>query len=46
VPVEFLSDEQATRFGRFSGELRREDLDRFFYLDDVDRDLALMSRVK
>jgi TnpA family transposase len=44
VPVEFLSDDQAARFGRFSGELGQEDLERFFYLDDADRDLVFKRR--
>jgi hypothetical protein len=44
VPVEFLSDEQAAGFGRFAGELSRADLERFFYLDDADRDLIAVRR--
>lgn len=39
VPVDFLSDEQAAGFGRFVGEPSREDLERFFYLDDADQEL-------
>lgn len=42
--VEFLSDEQAAGFGRFVGEPLRADLERFFYLDDVDRDLVAVRR--
>ena len=42
VPVEFLSDEQARAFGRFTGIPTREDLDRFAFLDDAD--LELISR--
>lgn len=39
MPVEFLSDERVAAFGRFAGELAQEDLERFFYLDDSDREL-------
>ena len=39
MPVEFLSDDLVARFGRFDGEPTRADLDRFFYLDDADREL-------
>jgi hypothetical protein len=37
VSVEFLSDEQASVFGRFVGEPSCAELERFFYLDDADR---------
>jgi hypothetical protein len=40
VPAEFLSDEQVAAFGRFGGEPSLVELDRFFYLDDADRDLT------
>jgi TnpA family transposase len=40
VPVEFLSDEQAAAYGRFTGEPSRAELERFFFLDDADRALA------
>jgi hypothetical protein len=36
VPVEFLTDEQATAFGRFTEAPSQADLDRFFLLDDAD----------
>lgn len=36
MPVEFLTDEQAAAFGRFTGAPSRADLDRFFLLDDAD----------
>jgi hypothetical protein len=39
VPVEFLSDEQADAYGQFVGDPPQGDLDRFFFLDDVDRGL-------
>ena len=37
LPVEFLSDEQAAAYGRFTGGFTRRELERFFLLDDVDR---------
>jgi hypothetical protein len=39
VPVEFLTDEQAEAYGKFAEEPTRPELERFFYLDDVDRAL-------
>ncbi|MGP5220776.1 MULTISPECIES: Tn3 family transposase [Micrococcaceae] len=44
MPVDFLSDEQAARFGRFSGDPLQTDLERFFYLDDADRELIAKRR--
>ncbi len=44
VSVEFLSDEQAAGFGRFTGVPSRADLERFFYLDDADRELIAKRR--
>jgi TnpA family transposase len=38
VPVEFLSDEQAAAYGRFTGEPSRAELERFFFLNDADRE--------
>ncbi|MFI0715520.1 Tn3 family transposase [Streptomyces inhibens] len=37
MPVEFLTDEQAAAYGRFVEEPTRPELERFFFLDDVDR---------
>jgi hypothetical protein len=36
VPVEFLTDDQAAAFGRFTGPPSRTELDRYFWLDDAD----------
>jgi hypothetical protein len=36
VPVEFLTDEQAAAFGRFTGPPSRAELDQYFWLDDAD----------
>ncbi len=44
VPVEFLTDEQAEAYGRFAEEPTRPELERFFFLDDVDRDLIALRR--
>jgi hypothetical protein len=33
VPVEFLSEEQVARFGRFAGDPSPVELERFFRLD-------------
>nr|WP_256122625.1 DUF4158 domain-containing protein [Streptomyces sp. LUP47B] len=44
VPVEFLTDEQAEAYGTFAEEPTRPELERFFFLDDVDRDLIARRR--
>jgi TnpA family transposase len=44
VPVEFLSDDEAARYGRFSGAPSRAELERAFFLDDVDKALVARRR--
>lgn len=40
MPAEFLSDEQAATYGRFTAPPSRAELERFFFLDDADRALT------
>jgi TnpA family transposase len=42
MPVEFLSDDEVSKFGRFQGDPPRQDLERYFFLDDGD--LHLVNR--
>lgn len=44
MPVEFLTDEQAGAYGRFVGEPTGPELERFFFLDDADRNLIALRR--
>ena len=44
MPVEFLSDEEAAVFGCYAGLLSRAELDRMFYLDDIDLRLVAKRR--
>lgn len=37
VPVEFLSDDEAIRLGRYTGTMTRAELERLFFLDDADK---------
>lgn len=44
MPVEFLSDDQASAYGRFPSGFSRAELERYFFLDDVDRALIEPKR--
>jgi hypothetical protein len=44
VGVEFLSEGQAAAFGRFAGSPSREQLERYFFLDDADLGLVAKRR--
>ncbi|HUY49236.1 MAG TPA: Tn3 family transposase [Streptosporangiaceae bacterium] len=37
MPVEFLTDDEAAAYGRFTGPQAQADLERVFFLDDADR---------
>jgi hypothetical protein len=44
MPVEFLTDEQASAYGSFREAPTRPELERFFFLDDGDCDLIALRR--
>jgi hypothetical protein len=44
VPVELLTDEQAASYAAYDGAPSRTGLERFFFLDDADRELIESKR--
>lgn len=44
MPVDFLTDEQAAGYAAFHGVPSRTELERFFFLDDADRELIEAKR--
>ena len=44
MAVEFLTDEQAARYGSFHERPSRAELERYFFLDDADREAVQAKR--
>lgn len=46
MPVDFLSDGEAARYGRFAGAPGRVDLEKLFFLDNADKALIRKKEVR
>jgi hypothetical protein len=46
MPVDFLSDGEAARYGRFAGAPGRAELEKLFFLDDADKAPIRGKRVR
>lgn len=44
MPVSFLTEEQRANYGRYTIDLNPEELARYFYLNDFDRERIMNKR--
>lgn len=44
MPVQFLADDEAAVFGKYSGAPSQAELERAFFLDDADKELIAKCR--